>query len=86
MSNNTQKHIQPGSMTLHGPNAYGSLESLNDKLRRAVAMADVLNTAAFAKDVELQPESLQDYTTDLSALLHEVRDVTSQWQTAKEAA
>lgn len=86
MSNNTQKHIQSGSMTLHGQNACGSLESLNDKLRRAVAMADVLNTAAFARDVELQPESLQDFTTDLSALLHEVRDITSQWQVAKEAA
>jgi hypothetical protein len=87
MSNNTQKHAQPVTMTLHGPNAYGSLEVLNDKLRHAVAMADVLNTAAFAKDVELPPEAFQDYTTDLAALLHEVRDVLSQWQSApKEAA
>lgn len=86
MSNSTQKHIQSGSMTLHGPTAYGSLESINDKLRRAVAMADVLNTAAFAKDVDLQPESLQDYTTDLATLLHHVRDVISRWKSAKEAA
>lgn len=86
MSNSTQKHIQPGSMTLHGPTAYDSLESINDKLRRAVAMADVLNTAAFAKDVDLQPESLQDYTTDLATLLHQVRDVISRWKSAKEAA
>lgn len=81
----SKQHTQTGTMTMHGKNAFDVLELLGDNLRRAVSMADVLNTAAFAKGVTLQPEALQDYTTDLAALLHEVRDVISQIQIAKEA-
>lgn len=82
----SKQQTQTGTITLHGQNAFDVLEQLGDKLRRAVSMADVLNTSAFAKDVTLPPESLQDYTGDLAALLHEARDVISQWHIAKVAA
>lgn len=82
----SKQHTQTWAMTLHGKNAFDVLEQLGDKLRRAVSMADVLNTAAFAKDVTLPPEALQDYTSDLAGLLHEARDIISQWHISKEAA
>lgn len=71
------------AVTLQGAEAFQQLDLVLDKLNAAASMASILNTAAFAKDVDLVQEELQDYTTRLSSLLSEVRGAVLKWELAK---
>lgn len=72
---------------LHGPNAFSEIVDVSDKLNRAVAMADVLNIAAFADNsVSIPADSLQDYMLNLAVLIREVRDVVADWKIGTPSA
>ena len=70
--------------TLVGPDAFNTLDTLLEKLRRARSMASVLNIAAFAKDVELDPADLQDFTIDLSAVIREAEVIANTLEIEKK--
>lgn len=72
------------AITLQGAEAFKQLDLVLDKLNAAASMASILNTAAFAKGVELSQEALQDYTNRLSVLVSEVRGAVTKWELAKE--
>lgn len=93
----TEKPITPATSSndvltehvsvLHGPNAFNEIVVVSDKLNRAVAMADVLNIAAFAdKSVSIPSDSLQDYMLNLALLIREVRDEVTDWEIGKSSA
>ncbi len=69
---------------LHGPNAWKELDALHTKLQRVSAMAHVLNVASFAEGVVLDPASLQDYTTSVSAEVEEISELVRNWVSAKD--
>ncbi len=70
---------------LHGSNAFKELDELHTKLQHLSATAHVLNVAAFGEGqgVVLDPASLQDYTTYLSAEVEEIRELVRNWVSAK---